>query len=118
MPLYLVARTRPPTPPHRPTFCVACGHPISQGATRCMACVARRQMRGAEGWDDPTPERQWSAAGRRRSVSLAEVWWIQEHVGAVSVGAMAERLGLSRSTVTGIRTGRHRLCHPDPDRRE
>ncbi len=111
MPLYLLPRVRPPTPPHRPTFCVGCGHPTSRGATRCMACVARSWMRGTEGWDDPAPERQWSAGGRRR-VSLAEVRWIQEHVGAVSVDAMALRLGLCRSTVTGIRTGRHRLCRP------
>lgn len=111
MTLYLLPRSRPPTHPHRHTFCVGCGHPISQGSTRCMACVARSQMLGAEGWDDPAPEHEWSAGGRRR-VSLADVRWIQDHVGAVSVGAMALRLGLSRSTVTGIRTGRHRLCKP------
>jgi hypothetical protein len=69
-------------------------------------------MLGGEGWDDPTPERQRSAGGGRRCVSLAEVRWVQAHVGAVSTGAMAERLGLSRSTITGIRTGKHRLCTP------
>ena len=112
MPLYLVPPARPPTPSHRPTFCAGCGHPISKGSTRCRACVGLSR-KGVPGWDDPIPERQWSASGERRRVSVAEVLWIQAHVGAVSVGVMAERLGLSRATVTAIRTGKHRLCRPE-----